>query len=206
MPGNHELRASTQLGILIRIAYHVPFDCVVVRAKGADWVNGDLWDLDAKSERPFTEPEMIAMLQGLLVDRFKLQIEKEQKPGTIYVLTVDPGGLKIQKNEDPTAYPRRELVFEGTGFSAKVVLRATAVTMSDLLFTSPFWELRAPVVDSTGLVDRYDIRWVLGQGDQVLQPPNVIESCKRELGLNLKATKGQVDVINIVHVEKPTEN
>lgn len=198
------------LDTLIRIAYRVPrvpLDCVVVKAKGADWVNGDWWDLDAKNEQPFTEPEMIAMLQNLLADRFKLQIEKERKPGTVYVLTVDPGGLKLKKNEDPTAYPRRELVMEGTAPNMKVVLRATAITMGDLLFTSPFWELRAPVVDATGLVDRYDIHWVFGQGgDQVLQPPNVIESCKRELGLKLQETKGQIDILNIVHVEKPSEN
>jgi uncharacterized protein (TIGR03435 family) len=75
----------------------------VVKAKNASWIDQDWWDLDAKSEQPLTESKMILMLQGLLADRFKLQIEKEQKPGTIYVLTVDSGGLKIKMNEEATA-------------------------------------------------------------------------------------------------------
>ncbi len=188
------------------MAYNVSFDCVVVKAKGASWVDSDFWTLDAKSEKPFTESEMIAMLQGLLVDRFKLQIEKEQKPGTIYILTVDPGGLKIKKNEDATAYPRAEFAAERSGADVNLVVRATAITISRLIFTSPFWELRAPVIDATGLVDRYDIHWVLGgAADSPLESASVIKTCKRELGLKLEATKGPVDILNITRVEKPTE-
>jgi uncharacterized protein (TIGR03435 family) len=81
--------------------------------------------------------------------------------------------------------------------------------MSRLIFTSPFWELRAPVVDATGLVDRYDIHWVLGEaGDErsPLEPTSVIETCRRQLGLKIEATKGQIDIVNITRVEKPTEN
>lgn len=206
LPGNHEVRATAALSTLIRMAYNVSFDCVVVKAKGASWVDSDFWTLDAKSEKPFTESEMIAMLQGLLVDRFKLQIEKEQKPGTIYILTVDPGGLKIKKNEDATAYPRAEFAAERSGADVNLVVRATAITISRLIFTSPFWELRAPVIDATGLVDRYDIHWVLGgAADSPLESASVIKTCKRELGLKLEATKGPVDILNITRVEKPTE-
>ena len=191
------------------MVYNTSFDCVVVKVKGASWIDEVFWDLDAKSEKPFTEPEMIAMLKGLLADRFKLKIEKEQKPGTIYVLSVDPGGLKIKKSEDATAYPRAEFTVEGRGWDANIVVRATAITISRLIFTSPFRELRAPVVDATGLVDLYDIRWVLGNaGDErsPLSPTSVIETCKRQLGLKIEATKGQVDIIKIIGVEKPTEN
>jgi uncharacterized protein (TIGR03435 family) len=208
LPGNREVRATASLSTLIRMIYNTSFDRVVVKVKGASWVDTDLWDLGAKSEQPFTEPEMMAMLQGLLADKFKLQVEKEQRPGTIYVLSVDPGGLKIKKNEDATAYPRTEFAAERTAGGANLVINATAITMSRLTFTSPFWELRAPVVDATGLVDRYDIRWVLGDPADVnpMDPATIIETCKRQLGLKLAATKGQVDIINITRVEKPAEN
>jgi uncharacterized protein (TIGR03435 family) len=208
LPGNREVRATASLSTLIRTVYHTSFDRVVVKVKGASWVDTELWNLDAKSEQPFTEPEMMAMLQGLFADKFKLQIEKEQKPGTIYVLSVNPGGLKIKKNDDATAYPRAEFTAERTARGANLVINATAITVGRLIFTSPFWELRAPVVDATGLLDRYDIRWVLGDPAEVdpMDPASIIETCRRQLGLKLEATKGQVDIINIIGVEKPTEN
>jgi uncharacterized protein (TIGR03435 family) len=162
-------------------------------------------------KQPFTESQMIARLQNLLVDTFKLEIDKEQKPGTIYVLTVDPGGLKIKKNGDATAYLRAEFAVEGRGETAKIFVNATAITINRLIFTAPFWNLRgAPVLDATRLVDRYDIHWMLGEASDAdrppLEPTSVIETCKRELGLQLEAKKGQVDVINITRAEKPTEN
>jgi uncharacterized protein (TIGR03435 family) len=192
LPGNREVRATVSLSTLVRMVYHTSFDCVVVKVKGASWVDTDSWNLDAKSEQPFTETEMMAMLQGLLTDKFRLQIEKEQRPGTIYVLSVDPGGLKIKKNEDATAYPKAEFAAERTAGGANLVINATAITMSRLTFTSPFWELRAPVVDATGLVDRYDIRWVLGTPGETnpLDPASIIETCRRQLGLKLEARKG----------------
>jgi uncharacterized protein (TIGR03435 family) len=36
--------------------------------------------------------------------------------------------------------------------------------------------------------------------------PTVFAAVKRQLGLELKAQKGPVDIIVIDHVEKPTEN
>src|SRR5262249_34059112 len=156
LPGNHEIRARTTLYGLIWEAYRNA--SIEVKAKGASWITVDFWDLDAKADRPFTEPEMIAMLRNLLADRFKLQAEKEQKPGTIYVLTVDPGGLKIQKNEDATALPQDRVGAEGSGMeNQNLVLFATAIPMAHFISTWPFILLQAPVVDATGLTDRYDI-------------------------------------------------
>jgi uncharacterized protein (TIGR03435 family) len=203
LPGSHEVRALTTLGSLIQMAYETTADHVINKSKGSSWVYEYAWDLDAKSERPFNESEMIAMLQNLLADRFKLQIEKEQKQGTVYVLTVDRS-LKLVQNEEEV---RSKLLFEGTP-DRKFVLRGTAVTVRQFLQSRPFWDLRAPIVDSTGLTGRYDFNWVLGDGPDpsTLEAPNVIESCRRELGLKLQKAKGQIDVINITHVEKPSEN
>jgi uncharacterized protein (TIGR03435 family) len=205
LPGDHEIRATTTLGALIRMIYRTTSDYIVKPTKDAYWIDQDWWELDAKSEQSFIEPG--AMLQNLLADRFKLQVETEQKLETVYVLTVDHAGLKISKNEDA---PRSELSF-GVTRDEGFVLRATAVTMAQLVFSRPFWALGDPIVDSTGLLDRYDVHWVLGSVASSLvqdpfEPSAIIETCRRQLGLNLERTKGRVSVIKIVRVEKPTAN
>ena len=204
--GDHEVRATTTLGNLIQLTYHSTL-WDIVEPKDAPWVDQDDWDLDAKSDQPLTESGMIARLKNLLADRFKLRIEAVQRPGTVYILTVDPGGLKIVKNEDT---PRSELMV-GVTRDGKFFLRGTAITMGQFIFSQPLRELnmreRSNIIDSTGLSDRYDVHWVLGDGESdPFDPDNLIETCKRQLGLKLEKAKGQVEMINVVHVEKPTEN
>ena len=203
LPGNHEIRTSSSLWSLVAVAYYTRQ--IFIADKKASWITNDWWDLDAKAEQRFTEPELMIMLQNLLADRFKLQVEKEQKPGTIYTLTVDTGGLKLLKSKDEAAYPTDRVIpdrpgSEDTGF----VRSATAISMSQFAFGFPFQNLRAPVVDATGLLDRYDIHFVLASLSE--EPAAIIEACKKQLGLRLEPGQGQIQTITVLHAEKPSEN
>ena len=79
-----------------------------------------------------------------------------------------------------------------------------------------------PIVDKTGLPDRYDIR-VLWRPDNVdpaqldeimtrlppeLRPPdmNIFEAFEKQAGLKLEAAKTGVQVLVVDRIEKPTEN
>jgi uncharacterized protein (TIGR03435 family) len=82
-----------------------------------------------------------------------------------------------------------------------------------------------PVVDQTGLTDRYDLnlKWTpdesqFGQfretngpvtpppGDNPNAPPGLYTAVQEQLGLKIEATKAPVDVIVIDHVEHPSPN
>jgi uncharacterized protein (TIGR03435 family) len=204
MPGGHEFRATIKLDALIQRVYRVPWDCVV--AKNAAWISTDWWDLDAKSEKPFTEPEMFVALKELMATRFKLQVKTAQRPGTVYVLGIAPGGLKIKKNEDAMAPLRMTESPDVSGVVMKVVFDATAITMREFIFLSPLTQLGGPVVDATGLTDRYDIHWPVQLSVQHTFEPDIIADTLSVLGLKLEAKKGQIDILTITHVEKPTEN
>jgi uncharacterized protein (TIGR03435 family) len=70
---------------------------------GPGWINSDLYSIEAKAEgRPTGQIMEGPMLQALLEDRFKLKIRREVKEVSVYELTVDKGGLKIEplKDED----------------------------------------------------------------------------------------------------------
>jgi uncharacterized protein (TIGR03435 family) len=203
MPGGHEFRATIKLDALIQRVYRVPWDCVV--AKNAAWISTDWWDLDAKSEKPFTEPEMFAALKELMATRFKLQVKTAQRPGTVYVLGIAPGGLKIKKNEDAMA-PLQVTEFPDlTAIEPTMVFDAKAITMREFVSVSPLMQLETPVVDATGVTARYDIHWLVSAPRHTMEFDNMAPALI-PLGLKLEEKKGQVDILNITHVEKPTEN
>ncbi len=71
-------------------------------------------------------------------------------------------------------------------------------------------QLNAPVVDGTGLTGKYDftLKWIPGTLKADDDPGLTLEGAlPQQLGLTLRHTKGQVEVLVVDHVEKtPTEN
>jgi len=78
-----------------------------------------------------------------------------------------------------------------------------------------------PVVDQTGLTDRYDfhLKWTPDMGqfsqmgarvppptDDPNAPPSLYTALQEELGLKLEATKAKADVMAIDHIEMPSGN
>jgi len=79
-----------------------------------------------------------------------------------------------------------------------------------------------PVVDQTGLTDRYDcnLNWTPDQSqfaamgahvtppntDDPNAPPSLYVALQEQLGLKMESTKANVDVMVIDHVEKPSAN
>jgi uncharacterized protein (TIGR03435 family) len=63
------------------------------------------------------------------------------------------------------------------------------------------------VVDETGLTGLYDLNLDFNVDESTSsESPTVFEAVQRQLGLKLEARKGQVEVVVIDHVEKPTVN
>jgi uncharacterized protein (TIGR03435 family) len=72
-------------------------------------------------------------------------------------------------------------------------------------------ELRAPVVDRTGLNGTYDLHLRYVQAYRRLNPesepgPSIVQAFQEELGLKLQKGSGPVEVFVIEHMEKPSEN
>jgi len=80
--------------------------------------------------------------------------------------------------------------------------------------------LGRPVVDKTGLKDRYDftLNWTLDEFQQGVQginstrqegidaAPDLFTAIQQQLGLKLKPAKDAVDVLVIDHMDRPDEN
>jgi uncharacterized protein (TIGR03435 family) len=197
-----------------------------------DWVDTDLYDLDALPAGPATIDRMYGpMMQTLLEERFGLRIRHEARQRSVYLLTVDPGGPKLNRTPpgscvvfDPAHPPEQPRngqpppavcgrgSYRRDGVSLSV--DAHGVTMAQFAGgTLGHAELGRPVIDRTGLAGQFDIHFEFRSdlatpldGSEAQDSPGSIFSAMRELGLKLAAGKAPVDVLVVERINRPTEN
>jgi uncharacterized protein (TIGR03435 family) len=156
------------------------------------------------------------MLQNLIKDRFALQFHKEKRELSVYTINIGKGGaagVKMTKNDSKQPLP-------GLGFQGLGRMRATNATMADLAGLLQFMVLDRPVVDQSGITDRFDfmLNWT---PDEFQFPtagprppaapgadslPDLLTAFQEQLGMKLEATKAQADVFVVDKVSRPSEN
>lgn len=171
---------------------------------GPDWADADRFDIVARSDQPVGDKGLMAMLQTLLADRFKLALHRETRNADAMVLEVGKNGPKIQ----PAGDGRR------SWNNVHDHLDATGITMGDFAGILSR-DLKLPVVDATGLAGEHS--FTLHWNPEVADGPDRDEelaalraemaaAIARELGLTLKFRKMPVEMIVIDRAEKPSEN
>ncbi|MGP8259104.1 MAG: TIGR03435 family protein [Acidobacteriaceae bacterium] len=183
------------------------------------WFDTELYDIDGVPDVPGEPNDKQAgmMLQKLLADRFALKFHREQRELSVFAITVAKGGPKMtisaagQGNED-------EFSFRKLGD-----LTAANITMDEFATEMQGSVTDRPVVDRTGLKDRYDFKlWWTPDDSQFAQfrsagvqqrktdkpsnQPALKDAIQQQIGLRIDAVKAMVDVIVIDHVEHPSPN
>lgn len=216
--GKRMVTRNTSLSFLITFAYGVHPKQL---SGGPSWLDTEKFDITAEpdAEGQPSDKQIRSMIRKLLADRFQLKFHTEQKELAAYAVTLGKTGPKLTKSEgDPNGLPG--LGFRGLG--ALVVRNANIADFAGLMQTVV---LDRPVVDKTGLTDRYDftLNWTPepsqfgGRGAQTGQPPappaddaaappDLFTATVQQLGLKLESTKLPVDVLVIDKAEKPSEN
>jgi uncharacterized protein (TIGR03435 family) len=95
------------------------------------------------------------MVQKLMADRFKLTFHHEKRELAVFVLTVGKDGPKLSKNENGVPVSgdiNMRVAREGMTFTAR------NVTMADFVSTLQRVVVDRPVVDQTGLADKFDFQ------------------------------------------------
>jgi len=179
---------------------------------GPAWLDEDCFEIVAKMPEGATSDQIPAMLQALLVERFKLAAHKENRPAPVYALVVDKDGPKFKEaspNFKSMGSLRPGLVFFRSGKSDVQGFKG-ALTMAKVAsFLSG--SLGRPVHDLTGLTGTYDIdlAWVPEQSPAAMSgdAATLFTAIRESLGLRLEARKEPVEMLVIDHVERiPTEN
>jgi uncharacterized protein (TIGR03435 family) len=147
------------------------------------------------------------MLQALLVERFKLQVHREQKDLPVYLLTVAKGGHKLHASgsEDPMKlqFTAGSMVFQ-------------SASIADLIQFLTAFSFDRPLVDNTGISGRFDFKLTVGVPDSEIGEmkralaqggASLFMDALAPLGIKLDPQKTLTDVLVVDHAEKvPAQN
>jgi uncharacterized protein (TIGR03435 family) len=172
---------------------------------GPEWIDTDRFQITARAEQPVGDKPLMAMMQILLAERFKLAFHQEQRSGEIMVLEVARTGPKLS----PAPADARS-----SGHNLHDHLEVTKITIGE------FAEILArnldvPVEDHTGLVGEFNfvLRWnptdaSVHDREEALHAlrSEVSAAVAKQLGLTLKSRKARVKVLVIDSAEKPSGN
>ncbi len=188
---------------------------------GPDWLRKDQFEVVAKipDDAPdYTSvqfvnqhaPQLQLMLQALLADRFHLKVHRETKELPIYALTIAKKGPQLKKAPEAE---ESKVFFRGSVQGGQEMVRLTSQngSMQDLVDLYAKFTDR-PMVDRTGLQDRYDFTVEYEADTEATGPfarltgPALFKALESQAGLKLEATKGPVEILVIDHAEKPSAN
>jgi uncharacterized protein (TIGR03435 family) len=239
-PGRVEIFNST-LKDLIRLAYsRFAFDMREIIG-GPPWTESERFDIVATIERqpqgvdPSGLPTgLVAMLRGLLEDRFRVRTHAEQRDGDVYVLTFARGDKKtgaglrsvpeaceaaVKELTSGAPPPRRSGPPPCSFGGPPGKLIGTGVTM--VMFLNILSShVGRPIVDRTALAGSFDIELNFDPASAAKAPPgappgpspiddtkpSIFTALQEQLGLKLEAARGPIDVLVIDQAERPTAN
>lgn len=214
-PGGQRYEAwNCPIKVMLEAAYRIKPE-QIVGAPG--WFDSEPYDMEAKADKPASTDDLHAMLINLLVDRLQLKLHRESRDMRRYALSVDKDGPKLAPH--PNANAGELWIDQKEEKFLHVKLKGTAAPVDYLAFRLSLL-MDLPVVDLTGLHGTYDFSVEYTRdlppntpptaklnGQEIdTSGPTVFAVLKQQLGLDLTAGKGPVEVLVIDSAERPTAN
>jgi uncharacterized protein (TIGR03435 family) len=174
---------------------------------GPDLINGDRFDVQARTPSGAPDNRMPEMLRALLAERFGLVVHIEEREQPIFELV-----LAREGRVDPALKPGECSGGAGCGFSTNTsngsgTMTAVGRTMPELAQ----WvgsQVDRMVVDRTGLTGTYDFDVRFTRDDARALPPDaaplLYTALQEQLGLKLEPARGPVPFVVIDRVSAPT--
>lgn len=168
---------------------------------GPDWIDVDRFQITGRSTQPLGDKDLMAMLQTLLADRFKLVFHQELRPGETMVLEAAKKGPKLE----PAGNVRAS--WENM-HDHLVASKMTMGEFAEILSRN----LNLPVVDRTGLTGAFHValRWHPDDADALPREEamatlrsEMSAEIGKQLGLTLKLRKMPIPIFVIDHAAKP---
>jgi len=208
---------NTTLADLIKFCYDLHPRQVV---NAPAWFDTEKFDVSAKPDTPgmASLPQMRAMMQQLIVDRFGLKFHNDKREMQAYAITVGKGGEKVAKEQNVN------LPLPGFGGIPQRGFNIRNATMAEFASVIQAQFMDLPVVDQTNLGDtRYSfvIKFTPDPGMRPFggatppgpppaldgdAPPDIYGAMEQQLGLRMQKARPNVPVMVIDKVEKPSEN
>jgi uncharacterized protein (TIGR03435 family) len=214
MGSRYEIHGATMVD-LISTAYDVDSEAVL---GGPAWLDKTRFEIIAKVSARVPQSDRRVMLQGLLAERFKLVIHKEDRTRDVFALTASKK-VQLKPSEGVGAGQCDQPPPDGKGPAPYIVLNCKHMTMDE--FATQFHQMAGgyvthPMVNLTGLTGAFDftIKWTARgqlrpQSNENDPNPGIsfFDAVDKQLGLKLAADKRPVPSIVVDSVNStPTEN
>ena len=182
---------------------------------GPQWMDDKRFDIAGEIDGdgiPNDRQWKIAV-QKLLIDRFQLQLRHEKREMSAFALVIAKGGPKLTPG-DGNVKAHQGMRFVG-GVGQTMHGSGVNASIGDFIGELQRIVMDRPIVDETGLTGVYNIQIAFTREEPDAlgmtqlpdtSAPNLLDALQQQLGLKLKGTKAQVDVIVIDHSEQPSEN
>ena len=206
------------LRFLIKIAYDISDDQIV---GGPAWLGSKRFDVQGKPAAPIAgDPQTMTKdqvllfhapirlrLQRLLADRFQLELRKESKDMPIFALVPGKNGPDAKRLKRSSTTGNPDITF------AHGILQAKRVDMATLAHFLSEGQVGRPVVDMSGLTDKFDFRleWSPDPSQDPLstntQADNggisIFTALQQQLGMKLDARTSSADSVVVTRAELP---
>lgn len=137
-------RKRVPLKVYLQLAFALP----PYRVEAPEWMSVERYDILALMPESTSEPDVLKMLQNLLIERFHMKLHWEAKETKGYALVQVKTGAKLKPTMAGTAPDVRIMPF---------TIMAKNRTLSDLASILMRWT-NCPVVNATGLEGAFDFR------------------------------------------------
>jgi uncharacterized protein (TIGR03435 family) len=194
-----------------------------------DWAEAERFDIIARADSIGSREAMRPMLQALLAERFKLAAHLEMRQRPIYALVRSRrdgalgAGLRVStvtcagRGAPPPSDGAPPAVPCGPrpGGAGRLILIGTPMQQFGAILSIM---VGRPVVDMTGLTERYDLEITFTPDRPVPSPdgaptpatpesgPSLFTALQEQLGLKLQPETEAVEMLAVEHIERPTEN
>lgn len=201
---------------------------------GPDWMDKELFALQAQGPADLTVADARRMLQTLLRERFNLKARVEKRERPVYVLVVSRQDGRLGDGLTPTTTNCRAYrdtlertgrgvlalkVGEGCGVTSgggfgpgRLGVRGTATVRELLRAIERSPDVDRPIIDRSGLTATYEIdfTWAPARtGANAARPEDVVSvftALQEQLGLKLEPRREPLDVVVIESADRPTPN
>jgi uncharacterized protein (TIGR03435 family) len=177
---------------------------------GPRWLEDEHFDIEARYPPGTSEGDVLRMLQGLLAERFRLQVHRDSSVFSAYALVTAKRGAKIRPK---TLGPNERPVFKRQTLPGHFSASSITMAMFADSLSRPAFQLDRPVVDFTGLSGYFDLtlEWMpVGAADTPADgasAASVFTALEEQLGLRLESSKIPISVLAIDGIDRvPSPN
>lgn len=167
-------------------------------------------DLQAWQNQSSDHELLRSALRAALKERCKLAVHEQPSQERVYELTIAKGGPKLKVADPHSTVPTVSVKLQSGGVMTGIGDRGSegwkyySATMQDVAYYLTNVSRGIPVLDSTGLTERYDFSLLHVQLPPDFEP--VYSYPVDPLGLKLKSGNANRPILVIDHVERPTPN